>query len=160
MATAEQLAQALTELRQQLAEAQRPAMEAQRARVHTPAASTRQVDPRVMMKCPTFSGRDTEWSESVAATANLETAIESEFTGWAENPFTEFTPEMRCETAVLSPGEHGQETSVDPRQKPGKASRHRSMENASRPSTSQTQLDGTQRCLWGSCSLAGTLAVR
>ena len=68
-----------------------------------------------MKKCPTFSGRDTEWSErsfifdSVAATANLEPAVERAFTGLAEEPFAELTPEMKfkCETAVLFHGEHG-----------------------------------------------------
>ena len=49
-----------------------------------------QVDPSVMNKCPTFPGRDTEWSEwsfifeSVAATANLEPATEGAFTTLAE----------------------------------------------------------------------------
>ena len=43
-----------------------------------------------MNKCPTFSGRDTEWRErsfifeSVAAMANLEPVSESAFTGLAE----------------------------------------------------------------------------
>ena len=52
--------------------------------------STGQVDPRVMNKCPTFSGRDTEWSEwsfifeSVAAMANLKPAMEGVFAGLAE----------------------------------------------------------------------------
>ena len=68
MATVEQLAQALAEVRQQLGEAQRLAQEAQ-------------VDPREMNKCPTFSGRDTEWSEH--------------FTGSAEKPIAEFTLEMK-----------------------------------------------------------------
>ena len=42
-------------------------------------------------RCPTFSGRDTEWSEwsfffeSVAAMANLEPVMESAFIGSAEN---------------------------------------------------------------------------
>ena len=57
------LAQALTEVHQQLGEAQRLAAEAQRAGVQATMASTRQVDPRVMNKCPTFLGRDTEWCE-------------------------------------------------------------------------------------------------
>ena len=64
-------------------------------------ASTGQVDPRVMKKCPTFSGCDTEWSgwsficESVAAMANLEPVMESAFTGSAEKPVAELTPEMK-----------------------------------------------------------------
>ena len=62
MATVEQLAQALTEVRQQLGEAQRVAQEAQRAGVQASMASTGQVGPRVMKKCPTFSGRGTGWS--------------------------------------------------------------------------------------------------
>ena len=61
MATVEQLAQALTEVRQQLGEAQRLAQEAQRAGVQASMASTGQVDPRGMNKCPTFSGGDAEW---------------------------------------------------------------------------------------------------
>ena len=101
MATAEQLAQALTEVRQHLAEAQRLAMETQRAGSQTTAASMGQLDPSVMNKCPTFSGRDTErseWSfifESVAAMANLEPAMEGASTGFAEKPFAELTPEMK-----------------------------------------------------------------
>ena len=101
MAMVEQLAQALTEVRQQLGEAQRLAQEAQRAGVQASVASTRQVDPRVMNKCPTFSGRDTEWSEwsfiyeSVAAMANLEPVMESAFTGSAEKPISDLTPEMK-----------------------------------------------------------------
>ena len=80
MATVEQLAQALAEVRQQLREAQRLATEAQRAGAQTTMTSTGQVDSCVMNKCPTLSGRDTEWSEwsfifeSVAAMANLETS--------------------------------------------------------------------------------------
>ena len=68
---------------------------------------TRQVDPRVMNKCPTFSGRDTEWSErsfifeSVAAMANLEPAMEGAFTGLAEEPFAELTPEMKLSAKQL-----------------------------------------------------------
>ena len=58
MATVEQLAQALAEVRQQLTEAQRVATEAQRAAVPTTPGG--QEDPRVMNKCPIFSGRDTE----------------------------------------------------------------------------------------------------
>ena len=64
MATVEQLAQALTEVREQLGEAQRLAQEAQRAGVQASmqasmatVASAGQVDPRVMNKCPTFSGQ-------------------------------------------------------------------------------------------------------
>ena len=101
MATVEQLAQALTEVRQQLGEAQRLAQETQRAGVQASMASTGQVDPRVMNKCPTFSGRDTEWSEwsfifeSVAAMANLEPVMESAFTGSAEKPIADLTLEMK-----------------------------------------------------------------
>ena len=76
MATVEQLAWALAEVHQQLRDWQR------KPSVH----------PRVMNKCPTFSGRDTEWSEwsfifeSVAAKANLEPAIGSACIGLAEKP--------------------------------------------------------------------------
>ena len=76
-------------------------MEVQRSGTQTTAASTGQADPRVMNKCPTFSGRDTErrkWSfilESVAAMANFEPAMEGAFAGLAEKPFTELTPEMK-----------------------------------------------------------------
>ena len=92
---------ALTEVVQQLGEAQRLATEAQRAGVQATMASTGQVDPRVMNKCPTFSGRDTEWSEwsfifeFVAAMANLEPVMESAFTGSAEKPIAEVTLEMK-----------------------------------------------------------------
>ena len=114
MATVEQLAQGLTEVRQKFREAQRLAAEAQRAGVQATMSSAGQVDPRVMNKCPTFSGRDTEWSEwslifeSVAAMANLEPVMESAFTGSAEKPIAELTPEMKrgAKTAVLSPCEH------------------------------------------------------
>ena len=41
-----------------------------------------------------------------------------------------------------------------------KASKHRSMENVSRLSTSPTQLDGTQQCLLESCNLADILEVQ
>ena len=64
-------------------------------------SSAGQVNPRVMNKCPTFSGRDTEWSEwsfifeSVAAMSNLEPVMESAFTGSAEKPIAELTPEMK-----------------------------------------------------------------
>ena len=79
--TVEPLAQAPAEVRQQLGEAQRLAPDAQRAGVPTTMTSAGQVDPRVMSKCPTFSCRDTEWSEwsfifeSVAAMANLERCV-------------------------------------------------------------------------------------
>ena len=49
-----------------------------------------QVDPRVVNKCPTFSGLDIEWSEwfflfeSVATMANFEPAMEGAFTELAE----------------------------------------------------------------------------
>ena len=107
MATVEQLAQALAEVRQQVGEAQRLATEAQRAGVQTTMASTGQVDPCVMNKCPTFSGRDTEWGEwpfifaSVAAMANLEPAMEGAFSGLAEKPFAELTLEMMLSAKQL-----------------------------------------------------------
>ena len=94
-----QLAQALAEVRQPLGEAQRLATEAQRG-VQTTTTLTGQVDPRVINKCPTFSGRDTEWSEwsfifeSVAAMADLESLMEGAFSGLAETPFAELTPEV------------------------------------------------------------------
>ena len=72
MATVEQLAQA----------------------VPTSMTSTGQVDPRVMNKCPTFSKRDTEWTEwyfifeFVAAMANLKPAMEGAFSGLALKPFS------------------------------------------------------------------------
>ena len=77
-------------MREQHGEAQRLATEAQRAGIETTMPSTRQVDPRVTNKCPTFSGRDTEWREwsfifeSAAAVANLAPAMEGAFTGLAE----------------------------------------------------------------------------
>ena len=88
-------------MRQQLGEAQRLATEAQRAGVQTTMTSTGQADPRVMNKCPTFPGRDTEWSElssifgSVAGMANLEPAMEVAFTGLEQKPFAELTPEVK-----------------------------------------------------------------
>ena len=101
------------------------------------------MDPRVMNKCPTLSGRDTEWSEwslifeSVAAMANLEPAMEGAFAGLAEKPLAELTPEMKpsakqlyCLLVITVRGttsQHG---------------------NVSRPSTSLTQLDDTQQCSW------------
>ena len=97
-AAAEPLAQALTDVRQHLAEDQRLTTEAQRARSQTTAATTGQVDPRVMNKCPTLSGRDTEWSEwsfifeSVAGMANLE---QGAFKGPAEKMFADLTPEIK-----------------------------------------------------------------
>ena len=60
---------------------------------------TGQMDSRVMNKCPTFAGRDTGWSEwsficeSVTAMANLEPAMEGTFTGLAEKPFAEISPD-------------------------------------------------------------------
>ena len=107
MATVEQLAQAMAELRQHLGEAQRQATEAQRAGVQATMTSTGQVDPRVMNKCPTVSGRDTEWSEwsfifeSVAAMENLEPAMEGAFTGLVQEPFAELTPEMKLSAKQL-----------------------------------------------------------
>ena len=124
MATVEQLAQALAEVRQQLGEAHRLAMEAQRSGVQSSTTSTGHVDPRVMNTWSTFSGRDTEWSEwsfifeSVAAMANLEPSMEGALTG----------------------------DSLSEAQKSITASQHG---DASRPSTSPTQLDGTQRCSLG-----------
>ena len=47
MATTEQLAQALSEVRQRFAEVRRLTMEAQRARSQPTAASSGQVDPRI-----------------------------------------------------------------------------------------------------------------
>ena len=96
MATVEQLTQALAAVHRQHGEVQRLAAEAQRAGV----PMTGQVDPRVMNKCPTFSGRDTwsEWSfifESVAAMANFEPVMESAFTGSAEKPIADLTPEIQ-----------------------------------------------------------------
>ena len=69
--------------------------------------STGQVDPRVMNKCPTFSGRDTElseWSfifESAAAMANFELAMEGALIGVAEKPFAELTFEMKLSAKQL-----------------------------------------------------------
>ena len=69
--------------------------------------STGQVDPREMKKCPTFSGRDTEWSEwsfileSVAAMADLEPAMEGAFSGLVEKPLAELTPEMKLSAKQL-----------------------------------------------------------
>ena len=60
-----------------------------------------------MNKCPTFSGRDTEWSEgsfifaSLAAMANLEPAMEGAFSGLAEKPLAELTPEMKLSAKQL-----------------------------------------------------------
>ena len=109
---------------------------AQRAGVQTTMTCTRQVDPRVMNKCPTFSGRDTEWSErsfifeSVAAMANLEPAMEGAFTGSAEEPVAELTLEMKLSAKQLYCllVKNSQWKSVDSRQKRRKASRQRSME--------------------------------
>ena len=61
----------------------------------------------MMNKCPTFSGRDTEWSEwsfifeSVAAMANLEPAMQGAFSGLAEKQLAELTPEMRLSAKQL-----------------------------------------------------------
>ena len=60
-----------------------------------------------MNKCPTFSSRYTEWSEwsfifeSVAAMASLEPAMEGAFTGLAEKPLAELTPEMKLSAKQL-----------------------------------------------------------
>ena len=65
------------------------------------------MDPRVMNKCPYFSGRDTEWSErsfifeSVVAMANLEPAMEGAFNGLPEKPIAELTPEMKLSAKQL-----------------------------------------------------------
>ena len=101
MATLEQLAQALTEVCHSSKKLrdwqQKPSEQVFRAAM----TSTGQVDPRVMNKCPTFSSRDTEWSErsfileSVAAMANLKPVMESAFTGSAEKPIAELTLEMK-----------------------------------------------------------------
>ena len=54
-----------------------------------------------MNTCPTFLGRDTEWSEwllmfeSVAAVANLEPAMEGAFSGLTVKPFAELTLEIK-----------------------------------------------------------------
>ena len=70
--------------------------------------STGQMDPRVLGKCPTFSGRDTVWSEwsfifeSVAAMANLQSAMEGALTGLAEKPFAELTPVTNLSAKQLS----------------------------------------------------------
>ena len=101
------MAQALAEVRQLLGNAQRLATEAQRAGVQTTMTSTGQVDPRVMNQCPTFSGRDTDWSEfsfifeSVAAIASLEPAMEGAFSGLAEKPCAELTPGMKLSAKQL-----------------------------------------------------------
>ena len=106
MAAVKQLAQALAEVRQQLAEAQRLGSEAQRLAVPA-TTSGGQVEPRVLNKCPTFSGRDTEWSEwsfifeSVAAMANLEPAMEGACSGLAEKPLAELAPEMKLSAKQL-----------------------------------------------------------
>ena len=60
-----------------------------------------------MNKCPTYSGRDTGWSEwslifeSVAAMANLEPVMEGAFRGLAEKPLAELTPEMTLSAKQL-----------------------------------------------------------
>ena len=60
-----------------------------------------------MNKRPTFSGRDTEWSdwssifESVAAMANLDPAMEGTFFGLVEKPLAELTPEMKLSAKQL-----------------------------------------------------------
>ena len=136
MAAVEQLAQALAEVRQQLEEAQRLATEAQRAGVRTTMTSTGQVDPRVMNKCSTFSGRNTEWSEwsfifeSVAAMANLEPAMEGAFSGLAEKTLAELTLEVKLSAKQLYYLllNTVRRRSVDSRPKRRKTSRHRGME--------------------------------
>ena len=72
MATVEQLAQALAEVRTQLGEAQRLASDAQRASVTT-----------------------TPGGQSVAAMVNLEPAMEGAFKGLVEKPLAELTLVMR-----------------------------------------------------------------
>ena len=126
------------------------------------------IDPRVMNKCPIFSGRDTEWSEwsfifeCVAGMANLEPAMKGAFKRLAEKPLADLSSEMklsakqlcsllvntvRCKALTLVRN----------------AEKHHGIaacKNASSQSTSQTQLDDILRCSWESCSLAGTLAAR
>ena len=107
IATTEQLAQALSEVRQELEEAQRLTVEAQRAGSQSTAASSGQVDPRVMNKCPIFSGRDTEWGEwsfifeSLAGMANLKPAMEGTFKVVAEKPVADLFSEMKLSAKQL-----------------------------------------------------------
>ena len=66
--------------------------------------STGQVDPRVMNKCPTFSRRGTEWSEWTfifEVCGSHGESRTSAFTGLAERPFAELTPEMKLSAKQL-----------------------------------------------------------
>ena len=167
MATVEQLAQALAEVRQQLGEAHRLAMEAQRAGVQSSTTSTGHVDPRVINTWSTFSGRDTEWSEwsfifeSVAAMANLEPAMEGALTGLAEKTLAELTPEMKLSAKHL----HCLLVNTVRRkaltlcQKRRKASRHRSMETHQDRVPARRSWTTHSDALWESCYLVGTLEV-
>ena len=122
-----------------------------------------------MNKCPTFSGRDTEWSdwsfifESVAAMANLEPAMEGAFTGLAEKPFAELTPEMKLSAKQLyyllvnTARREKALTLVRSAEKHHGIAAWKRIETVS---TSPTQLDGTQQCSWESCNLVGILEVR
>ena len=82
------------------------------------------------------------------------------FTGLAEKSFTELTPEMKLgakqqyHLLVNTVGGKALTLVRSAEKCHGIAAWKRS-----RPSTSQTQPDGTQLCSWRSCSLAGTLAV-
>ena len=59
------------------------------------------MDPRMMNKCPTLSGRDTEWSEwsfifeSLAVIANLEPAMQGASTELAHNALAELAHEVK-----------------------------------------------------------------
>ena len=104
----EQLAHALADVRQQLGEAQRLATEAQRAGVHPTITSTGQVDPSVMNKCPTFSGRDTEWSEWSFIFESVAAMVESRTSDgrcisldWQRNRLIELTLEMELSAKQL-----------------------------------------------------------
>ena len=169
MATVEQLAQALAEVRQQFGEAQRLASEAQRAAVPTTTPGG-QVDPRVMNKCPSFSGRDTEWSEwsfifeSVAAMASLESAMEGAFTGLAEVSLADLIFEMKLSAKqlynLLVNTVRGK--SADSRPKRRETSRPRSMEThqdrvpARRSWTAHSNAHGNHATWWDSRGAANT----
>ena len=126
------------------------------------------MDHRVMNKCPTFSGRDTEWSgwsfifESVASMDNLEPAMEGAFTELAEKPLAELTLEMKLSAKLLccflvNTVRGKAPTLVRSTEK------HHGLavwKRKSRPSTSQMQQDGTQQFSWESCNLFEILAVQ
>ena len=105
-------------------------------------------------KCPTFSGRDTEWSEwsfifeSVAAMANLEPAMEGAFSGLAQKPFAELTPELKLSAKQEYYLLENTVEMVDSRPKRRKASRHRGME-------AYQDRRHTQQCSWETCNLVG-----